>query len=253
MNRPLLDLEALRTLTDANEVRALECTLEPLERDTELLLFIAPGCPICPLQIRSAATVALASPRIRLEIVDVTHQPERAAGYEVHSVPTTVVAHETALVGLVPPQELGWRVVEADGEGNEKLLFAFLVESGLHADAARRLADGRATQAFYELWARSTLGDRLGLLLVAQEALLLDPRGLDPLVPCLLAGLDGNGPLTRSDARRGDTADLLSRIGHSDARPVLERMARDANAQVAEVARAALDDLEGAARIREAP
>ncbi len=75
--------------------------------------------------------------------------------------------------------------------------------------------------------------------------LLLDPDGLDALVPHLVAGLEGDGPLAGDDSRKGDTADLLGRIGHPDVRPALERLAADPNEEVAEAAEAALTDLEG--------
>ncbi len=122
------------------------------------------------------------------------------------------------------------------------MLFASLVESGRHGDAARRLADGRAIEAFAELWAESTLETRMGLMLVAEEALESNPDALHELVPHLIAGLQGQGPLARDEARRGDTADLLGRIGHPDARDALETLADDANEQVAEAARAALEE-----------
>lgn len=239
------DIEVLEGLTDPVEVRAAARSLEHLRDDVEILLFVAPGCPSCPHQVRSVATMALASPRIALEIVDVTREPALADRYEVRSVPTTVVDDELILVGVVPAGDLAWRLVERQGTEAEKMVFEALVTAGRHADAAERLADGRAAGAFLDLWGRSTLEGRMGLLLVAEEALLFDPEGLDPLVPDLVAGLEGDGPLARDDARRGDTADLLGRIGHLDAVPVLERMTRDANREVAEAAAAALEELTG--------
>ncbi len=244
MTEPILDLEALEELTEPEEVRAAERALEPLEKNTDILLFIAPGCPVCPRQVRSVATMALANPRIAVEIVDASREPELAARYEVRAVPTTVVDDELVMVGVVPAPELAWRLVERQGPDAEKMVFASLVESGRHADAAERLADGRATDAFLELWSRSTLESRMGLLLVAEEALLLDPDGLDDLVPALIAGLEGDGPLARDDARRGDTADLLGRIGRPDARPALERLAANPNPEVAEAAEDALEELD---------
>jgi hypothetical protein len=238
-----LDAEGLKALTDLEDVWAVAPILEALERDTELLLFIGPGCPVCPHQIRTAATVALASERVTLEIVDATQDPALARRYEVASVPTTVVDNELILVGLTPAKELAHRLVERQGPGAETVLFESLVEAGRHADAGQRLADGRAIEAFAELWATSTLETRMGLMLAAEEALDLNPNALQELVPLLVAGLQGQGPLTTDQARRGDTADLLGRIGHPDARPALEQLADDANAQVAEAARAALDEM----------
>lgn len=243
MDTPNLDLEALEGLTNPAEVEAVTPTLEKLTKDTELLLFIGPGCPVCPHQIRSVATLALASPRISVEIVDVTAETELAAQYEVTAVPTTVVDDELIMVGIVPAGELAWRLLEREGPEAEKLVFGALVEGGRIADAAERLSDGRATEAFLEFWSRSTLESRMGLFLVAEEALQWDPNALDDLVQPLIKGLEGEGPLAEDPTRRGDTADLLGQIGHPDARPVLKALSRDPNEEVAEAAEEALADL----------
>lgn len=244
MNEPTLDPEALEALTDPDEVRAVEGTLKRLEQDTDLMVFVAPGCPVCPHQVRSVATLAMASPRIGVEIVDISQERELATQYEIRNVPTTIVDDELVIVGMVPATELAWRLLERQGPEAEKMVFASLVQSGRHADAAERLADGRATEAFLELWERSTMEARVSLMLVAEDALLYDPDGLDPLVPSLIAALEGEGPLVGDDARRGDTADLLGRIGHPDARPALERLLRDANEEVAWAAEEALEALD---------
>jgi HEAT repeat protein len=238
-----LDLEALEGLTNPAEVRAVAPTLEKLTKDTELLVFIAHGCRSCPHQVRSAATLALASPRISVEIVDVAHEPELAAQYEVSSVPTTVVDDELIMVGVIPAAELAWRLLEREGPEAEKVVFAALVASQRLSDAAERLSDGRATKAFLELWSQSTLESRMGLFLVAEEVLEWNPDGLDELVPFLIEGLEGDGPLAQDPTRRGDTADLLGQIGHPDARAVLEVLSRDPNEEVAEAAADALDQL----------
>jgi hypothetical protein len=245
MDEPNLDLEALEGLTNPAEVEAVAQTLEKLTNDTDLLLFIGPGCPVCPHQIRSVATLALASPRISVEIVDVTMERELAAQYEITAVPTTVVDDELIMVGVVPASELAWRLLEREGPEAEKMVFAALVESGRIADAAERLTDGRATDAFLELWSGSTMESRMGLFLVAEEALQWNPDSLLDLAPRLIQGLEGEGPLTQDPSRKGDTADLLGQIGHPDAKPVLEALSRDSNQEVAEAARMALEDLLG--------
>lgn len=240
-----LDAEGLLALTDIEAVWAVVPVVEPLRHDTSVLLFIGPGCPVCPHQVRAAATVAAASPRITLEIIDATLDPGIAAEYDIQSVPTTVIDDELFLLGAMPARRLAERIMERHGPDRERVLFASLMEAGRHDEASRRLSEARGIEAFAELWSRSTLETRMGLMLVAEQTLEVDPGSLDPLVPLLLAGLDGHGPLASDQARRGDTADLLARIGHPDARPALERLAEDANAQVAEAARAALDEMAG--------
>jgi thiol-disulfide isomerase/thioredoxin len=243
MDDPNLELEALEALTSPAEVEAVVPTLQNLTKETELLLFIGPGCPSCPHQVRSVATLALASEKVSVEIVDATREPELAAQYDIRSVPTTVVDDELIMVGVIPAGEMAWRILEREGPEAEKVVFAALVESERFADAGERLSDGRATQAFVELWSRSTLESRMGLFLVAEEALDWNPEGLDALVPLLIEGLEGDGPISQDPTRIGDTADLLGQIGHPDARGILENLIRDPNEEVAEAAADALAEL----------
>lgn len=243
MSEPILDFEALEAMTNPAEVEALEEPLKRLTRDTDILLFIAPGCRVCPHQIKAVATLTLASPRIAVEIVDATQEPDFAAQYGIRSVPTTVVDDELIMVGIIPAPELALRILAQQGPDRDKVVFSALVESGRFSDAAAHIWDGHGVRAFAELWAVSTMEQRMNLFLVAEEALGAEEDCMDELVPILKAGLEGEGPLAEDPSRRGDTADLLGRIGHPDVRPLLELLRNDPNGEVAEAARDALEDL----------
>ncbi|NNM06420.1 MAG: hypothetical protein HKO65_15110 [Gemmatimonadetes bacterium] len=238
-----LDLDALRGLTNPAEVEAVATTLEKLTKDTELLLFIAAGCPSCPHQVRSVATLALASPKVSVDIVDAQQEAELSAQYEVTSVPTTIVDDELVMVGVIPAGELAWRLLEREGPEAEKVVFTALVASGRISDAAERLSDGRAKEVFLDMWSKSTMESRMGLFLVAEEALQWNPDALRDLSALLIEGLQGDGSLTQDPSRVGDTADLLGQIGDPAARPVLEALSRDSNEEVAEAASDALEEL----------
>lgn len=245
MDESTQDIEALEGLADPEAARALAGTLEALAKDTEILLFMGPGCAVCPHQLRSAATVALASPRVVLDVVYASEEPELAARYEVQSVPTTVVDDELIMVGVVPPAELAMRLVERQSPDDARRVFIALVQAGRQGDAAERLADGRGTAGFLELWGRSTPEQRVWLLKLAEESLLYDPWGLEPLLPGLTEWLEGDGPPADDAAWRADTAELLGVTAAAGARPVLERLADDASPEVAGAAGralAALDD-----------
>jgi hypothetical protein len=244
MDDSTLDFETLEALTDPEQVRALEEPLAHLEKDIDILLFMSPGCAVCPHQLRSVATVMLASPRVGLEVVDASREPELAAQYEIRSVPTTVIDDELVMVGVIPPAELARRLIERQSPDKAGMVFRGLLQSGRLDGAAERLADGRATHAFLEIWLPANPEQRATLLRVAGEALLYDPFGLAPLAPDLLAALDTDAASARDDDWRADTATLLGRIGDPDARPVLERLAGDPDPVVADAARAALAELE---------
>jgi hypothetical protein len=175
--------------------------------------------------------------------VDAQQEKELAMQYEISSVPTTIVDDELIMVGVIPAGELAWRLLEREGPEAEKVVFKALVESGRIADASERLSDGRATEAFLDLWSTSTLESRMGLFLVAEEALQWNPDSLMDLGLLLIDGMKGDGPITQDPSRVGDTADLLGQIGHPDARPILEKLAQDPNEEVAEAAVDALAEL----------
>ena len=242
-----LDLTDLKALVDPSLVSALEGVLSPLEKEVDILLFVAPGCTACPHQVRTVAALTLANPNIAVEIVDATQEPEFAAQYDVRAVPTTVVDDELILVGVKHPQVLAEMLLAREGPEGELTLMASLVESGRVQDAGERLLYGPdpegTRKAFLNLWAQSSLQDRMGMTLVVEHALDLDREGLDDMVPLLIQGLEGEGPLSQDPSRRGDTAALLGLIGHPDARPVLEALSRDPNDEVAEAAADALEGL----------
>ena len=76
-------------------------------------------------------------------------------------------------------------------------------------------------------------------MLAAELALEDNPAALDCIVPRLLPLLEGPDVTLR-----GDTADLLGRIGHPVAREPLQRLLADDNPDVAEIAQEALEALE---------
>jgi HEAT repeat protein len=241
------DVADLEALVDPSLVRALEGVLAPLEKEVDILLFVAPGCSACPHQVRTVAALTLANPNIAVEIVDATREPEFAAQYDVRSVPTTVVDDELILVGVKHPQAMAEILLAREGPDGERALLASLLESGRVEDAAERLLYGPdpevSRRAFVELWSRSTLQERMGMTLAVEHALDLDREGLDGAVPLFIAGLEGEGHLSQDPSRRGDTAAILGIIGHPDARPLLETLSRDPNEEVAEAAADALEDL----------
>ncbi len=247
MDEPIVDAEALEAMVDPAVVEALEAFLAPLSKEVEVLLFVAPGCSACPHQVRTVAALTLANPKIGVEIVDVTLEPEFAAQYEVGAVPTTVVDDELIVVGVKPPHQMAELLLAREGPEGELALFSNWLEAGHTAEAAERLLYGpdpdAAFEAYLRLWAGSALQDRMGLFLVAEQVLDLDPEGMDALVPLLLEAVRSEGGLAQDESRLGDTADLLGRIGHPDARPLLEALSRASNPEVAEAAADALEEL----------
>ncbi len=203
----------------------------------DIEIFVAPDCPNCPHMVRAANQLAAANPHVGVRVVDVTEHPQRAADIGVRSVPLTLVNGELTLVGVVSVEQLAEAITAAAGAGDAGI-FRSLIDAGRFGAAARMLLDGRGREAYLDQWRTSALESRIGLVLTAEAALGLDPRGLDALVSHLVKLL-----ATDDAARRGDTADLLGMIGHPAARPALEGLLDDPVADVAEIASEALESL----------
>jgi hypothetical protein len=204
----------------------------------QVLVFIAPTCPNCPQAVRAVTGLAAANPHITATIVDAMHHEQWAARVGVRSVPLTIIDDALTLVGVITEDELSDRIMTVDGPDRERAIFVSLLDAGRFSAAAQRMIEGPAAEIFVERWRSSSLESRIGLVLTAEEALELDPGALDALVPELLAALG------MPDAGiRGDTADLLGRIGDSRAIPALEELCRDSVADVAEVAAEALEEI----------
>ena len=200
-------------------------------------IFISPECPNCSQAVRAATQLAAANEHVRVTLIDVTEFPQRAADVGVRSVPLTIINGELTLVGAISADELAEAITTAAATGDASILRS-LIEAGRFGAAGRMLIDGRGREAYLDQWRTSALESRIGLVLTAEVALGLDPRGLDPLVPHFVQIL-----ATDDAARRGDTADLLGMIGSPAARPALETLLDDPVADVAEIASEALESL----------
>jgi CBS domain-containing protein len=227
-------LEALLALVEANGTPGAS----DQARSMRVVVFIAPDCPNCPQAVRAVASLAIANPHFTATIVDATEFDEWAQSVGVRSVPLTVVDDALTLVGVISEDELADRLMMAKGPDGERTVFESLVDAGRFSAAARRLLEGKAREAFANRWRSSTLESRIGLVLTAEEALALDSRALDALVPELLTVLE-----PPDSSLRGDTADLVGRIGDPRAIPALESLCNDPVEDVAEVAEEALEEI----------
>ncbi len=219
-----------------------------LARPAELLVFIASTCPHCPLAVRAANRLAIVSSAVTTSIVDVQRYSELAERFCIRSVPTTILDEGLSVMGVVQVSDLVDRVLAREAGDYEATVFRSLVEANRLDEAAQSVHAGHGVTYFFSAWKESATSMRMGLLLTAEKVLELDPAGLDGLVPRLLS------LLSSQDATfRGDTADLLGRIGHPAAAERLKALLDDPNPDVAEIASEALEETNARARRGHAP
>lgn len=232
---PFLDL--LLALAEGGHRRSSRrIAVAGLDRPAELTVFMVPGCPNCPHAVRAALMLAAANPQVGVAVVDATAFPGLADAFGVRSVPLTVVDGGLALTGVVAPGRLAQAILERGRPGHLRRVFASMLDTGRFADAAELLTEPEPREHFADLWRDSSLEQRIGLMLTAEHALAADPGLMDGMVGALTAALDGD-----DRARRGDTADLLGRIGSADARAALEGLLEDPDPEVADAAADALE------------
>ncbi len=196
---------------------------------SELLVFVAAGCPRCPQAARSALTLARRHRAVTCIIADAQRTPALAGRYNVRSVPFTLLDRTLSWTGVVTPEAIARRIADRETPAHRREALRSMVESGrLQRAADAALAD---PESFTQLWRESTTALRIGLMMVAQELLERAPNALDAVVAAL-----GDATTSRDAALRGDTADLLGQIGHPAGRPFIEGLLGDPNPDVAEIA-----------------
>ncbi len=233
--------DALNSLAKGDIYREapLSQTLANLEQPAELLVFIAPTCPHCPQAVKVANQVALASPRVSVSIIDVQQFPKLAERFAVSSVPLTVLDNGFSFTGVVPGAKVGEHILNRGSDGQRTEGFLNLIEGGRIAVAVKAMCKGSGLEPFLNSWEKSVTSQRIGLMMAVEEALEENEEALDristDLVPLLGA---------EDAALRGDTADLLGRIGLPMAVDHLKTLLNDPNPDVAEIAQEAIEEIE---------
>ena len=89
--------------------------IDEIKEPVHLQVFITPTCPYCPTAVLLAHSLAIASDKIRADMVEATEFPELSNKYQVYGVPRTVINEDTYLEGAAPEPMLVAKVLEALG------------------------------------------------------------------------------------------------------------------------------------------
>ena len=114
-----------------------------------------------------------------------------------------------------------------------------MIQAGRAEDAGDLLCREGKPEAIVPIYVSPEFSLRMGALVAMEEALEKDPRSLDPIVDELTELLSHqDAPL------RGDTAELLGKIGNRQALPALRKAADDPDPDVRDAVEEALEALE---------
>jgi len=97
-------------LSDAT-LEALKAIVEPVH----IQVFVTPTCPYCPAAVRMAHSLAIASDKIRADMVESIEFPHLANKYNVGGVPRVVINESTHIEGAAPEPLFVAKVLQAVG------------------------------------------------------------------------------------------------------------------------------------------
>lgn len=89
--------------------------LAKVDSPVHMQVVVSPTCPYCPRAVLTAHRFAMASDRIRGDMIEGSEFPHLVVKYGVQGVPHTVINEEHSFVGALPEAEAAKAVLEAIG------------------------------------------------------------------------------------------------------------------------------------------
>jgi glutaredoxin-like protein len=96
-----LDAVVAAAQTTVEVMPATAKQLKRLKTDARLQIFVTPLCEFSPRYVRAAVRLALASPKIKLDVVEAAEFPQFMTRFAVRATPTTVINDTLVLPGAL--------------------------------------------------------------------------------------------------------------------------------------------------------
>jgi len=107
----IIDLSRSEILLSEESVASLQA----LTADVSVRVFVTPTCPYCPNMMRLAYQMAMVTPHIKAETIEINEFPDLADRYKVQAVPLTVINDQVAIPGMVQEADLVKELMKAVG------------------------------------------------------------------------------------------------------------------------------------------
>jgi glutaredoxin-like protein len=102
--------------TDLSE--KTKTTLEDIDQDLHIQVFVTPTCPYCPTVARMAHKLAVENAHVTADVIEATEFPDLAQRYRLFGVPKTVINDRVAVEGGLREAQFMEHVAGAlDGAG----------------------------------------------------------------------------------------------------------------------------------------
>lgn len=233
---PFLDAIAWLGAAAAPAAFSKKEKIKELRFPNNVFTFVATGCPHCPEAVRSVLILACSNPQINVSIIDALSFSDISEKYKIKSTPAIIINDGMTIIGGVKPDELAEYLIGVNDGASLTIILKSMILSGRAEDAAGLVCEKERPDALLPIYISPEFSQRMGALLVMEEALDRNPSILDPIIDRLIE-------LLQSDdiGLRGDTASILGRIGSRSAIPALKKVAEDPNADVRDAAVEALE------------
>jgi len=90
--------------------------LARIDRPVKMEVMVTTQCPYCPMAVRAAHRLAMASEHITAEMVETSEFPEMVEKYEVQGVPHTVIDGFYSFIGPLPELDTAYEILRAMGK-----------------------------------------------------------------------------------------------------------------------------------------
>ncbi len=236
---PFLDAMAWIGAQSASQDEPKSRPLDEFGFPVNLIVLIASSCPHCPHTVRSALALATRNNLVSVSIVDALEFQDLAEKYKCRSTPTTIINEGLTIVGNIGVDELAAKVIESASQTSITAIVESMVKTGRAEDAAELVCLKHRPGALVDVFKQKEFSTRIGALVAMEHALEINPQIFDEVIMnlCDFLFLDDVG-------LKGDTAELLGKIGNKDAIPYLQRALDDQDEDVQEAVQEALENLE---------
>ena len=96
---------------------AIVAKLAQIKEPVHLQVMVTPTCPHCAPAVVTAHRLAMASEKIKADMVEVSEFPQIAVRYDVQGVPKTIINEENSFVGSQPVPNVVEEILQALGQG----------------------------------------------------------------------------------------------------------------------------------------
>lgn len=103
-------------------------TLASIQEPVHIQVFVTPTCPYCPMAVRLAHKLAIASDQVEADMVEAIEFPQLAVRYSVQGVPRSIINEDTHLEGAAPEPLFMAKLQQALGKLSQKEFEALLTE-----------------------------------------------------------------------------------------------------------------------------